>query len=149
MLKKGRDYLGVGVGAVILNREGKFFLAKRGVKAQNEPGTWEFPGGAIELGETMAQAIKREIKEEFGVTVKPLKPMLPIDHLIPREKQHWIAIPYLAILKSGKPKILEPEKCMEIGWFSVKEAEKLKLSIAAKVALKNIKEEFNEIEDFF
>jgi 8-oxo-dGTP diphosphatase len=146
---RGKDYIGVGVGAVILNREGKFFLAKRGPKAQNEPGTWEFPGGAVDFGETLAQAVKREVKEEFGIHIKPLKAMHPIDHLIPKEKQHWIAVGYIAKLISGKPKIIEPEKCTEIGWYSIKEIDKMKLSIAAQIALKEIKENYAEIEDFF
>lgn len=148
-LKKGKDYIGVGVGAVILNKEGKFFLAKRGLKAQNEPNTWEFPGGSVEFGETMAEAVKREVKEEFGITIKPLKPFLPIDHLIPKEKQHWIAVGYLSKLTQGTPKILEPEKCSEIGWFKLAEIPKLKLSIAARIALKEIKEKYAEISDFF
>lgn len=147
-MKKGKDYIGVGVGAVILNKQGKFFLSKRGSKAQNEPGTWEFPGGGIEFGETMADAIKREIKEEFGVKIKPLKPMHPIDHLIPKEKQHWIAIPYIAKLVSGTPRIIEKDKCAEIGWFTLSEIKNLKLSIAARIALKDIQERYSEIEAF-
>lgn len=148
-LRRGTDYIGVGIGAVIINAEGKFFLAKRGEGAQNERGKWEFPGGSMEFGETMAQTVKREVKEEYGITIKPLKPMLPIDHIIPHEKQHWIAIGYLSKLVSGTPKILEPDKCVKIGWFSLKEIKKLPLSIAAKVALKYIEKDYNELEDYF
>ncbi len=148
-MQKGKDYVGVGVGAVILNSDGKIFLAKRGKKAKNEIGTWEFPGGAIEFGESMAQTIKREVKEEFGVTIKPLRPLSPVDHFIPAEKQHWVAIPYVSKLTHGIPKILEQEKCSEIGWFSLNEINKLKLSIAARIAYKEIREKYNEIEDFF
>ena len=148
-MKKGKDYIGVGVGVVMLNHEGKIFLSKRGKKARNEPGTWEFPGGSIEFGETMAQALKREIKEEFGVIIKPLKPLLPINHIIPSEKQHWIAIPYISKLISGKPRILEPDKCAEMGWFKLSEISKLKLSIATRIGYKEIKEKYSEIEDYF
>ena len=62
-MKKGVDYIGVGVGAVIFNSEGKVFLSKRGPKARNEVGTWEFPGGGVEFGEKLADALVREIKE--------------------------------------------------------------------------------------
>lgn len=37
-MKKGVDYIGVGVGAIILNDKGEVFLAKRGLKAKNERG---------------------------------------------------------------------------------------------------------------
>ena len=41
----GIDCIGVGVGAMVFNNEGKVFLAQRGSKATNERGYWEFPGG--------------------------------------------------------------------------------------------------------
>ena len=63
-MKKGVDYIGVGVGAAIFNREGKLFLTLRGKKAKNERGKWEIPGGGVEFGETFEQALKRELKEE-------------------------------------------------------------------------------------
>jgi 8-oxo-dGTP pyrophosphatase MutT (NUDIX family) len=65
-MKKGIDYIGVGVGAVIFNREGPVFLARRGKQARNESGKWEFPGGGVEFGETLEHALAREILEEYG-----------------------------------------------------------------------------------
>ncbi len=51
----------VGVGGVILN-DGKILLEKR----KNEPsrGKWTIPGGLVELGETLEQAVIREVEEE-------------------------------------------------------------------------------------
>ena len=46
---EGRDHIGVGVGAMILNEEGLIYLAKRGPAARNERGAWEFPGGGFAL----------------------------------------------------------------------------------------------------
>jgi len=43
-MKKGVDYIGVGVGALIVNKEGKLFLAMRGKETRNESGKWEFSG---------------------------------------------------------------------------------------------------------
>lgn len=149
MMKKGKDYIGIGVGAIILNKQGKFLLLKRGTKSQNEVGLWGFPGGAVEFGETLAETIKREVKEELGILIKPLKLLSPINHLIPKEKQHWIAAPYLCKLTSGTPKILEPEKNSDIGWFSLKETKKLKLSLVAREAFKEVSEKYNELSDFF
>ena len=44
-MRKGVDYIGVGVGAIIYDRDNRVFLAKRGKEARNETGKWEFPGG--------------------------------------------------------------------------------------------------------
>ncbi|MBD3279522.1 MAG: NUDIX domain-containing protein, partial [Candidatus Pacebacteria bacterium] len=61
--KAGKDHIGVGVGALIFNDEGHLLLTLRGEKAKNERGKWEIPGGAVEFGETIEQALKREMKE--------------------------------------------------------------------------------------
>lgn len=55
--------------ACIDYRNGKIFIAKRQMSG-DMGGRWEFPGGKIEEGEDFSEAIKREMKEEFGVEVK-------------------------------------------------------------------------------
>lgn len=71
-MKKGIDYIGVGVGAIIFNNQGKALLTKRGRLSRNQVGKWEFPGGGVEFGETLTQAIVREVKEELGIIVEPV-----------------------------------------------------------------------------
>lgn len=146
---KGKDFIGLGVGAIILNKEGKFLLIKRGIKSQNEKEHWGFPGGAMDFGETFAQTIKREVKEELGISIKPLVYLKPINHLIVSEKQHWVAIPYICKLVSSKIHIKEPEKISEIGWFSIEEARLLKLSTVAVDAFKQLQDNYSELTDFF
>jgi ADP-ribose pyrophosphatase YjhB (NUDIX family) len=57
------------VGAVIKDSRGRLLLVKRG----HEPGAglWSLPGGRIEPGETDAEALVREMREETGLTVEP------------------------------------------------------------------------------
>jgi mutator protein MutT len=141
-MKRGTDYIGVGVGAAIFDKNGKLFITKRGKKAKNERGKWEIPGGSVELGETLEQALKREIKEEYGIEIKLLELLGVFDHIIVDEKQHWVSPSYICILTKGKPKILEPEKCDAIGWFTLKEAEKLELSIITKNDLSLLRKKF-------
>lgn len=137
-MKRGIDYIGVGVGAVIFNKEGKIFLAKRGKKARNETGKWEFPGGGLEFGESFENTIIREMKEEFGIDIEVIDQLATFNHLIPDEKQHWVALAFICKIKSGTPKILEPEKCTEIGWFSIDEMKKMPLTIASANKLEQI-----------
>ena len=54
--------------ACIDYRDGKIFIAKRQMTG-DMGGRWEFPGGKIEEGEDLQQAVVREMQEEFGVTV--------------------------------------------------------------------------------
>ncbi len=141
-MKKGKDYIGVGVGAAIFNEEGKFLITKRGKKAYNERGKWEIPGGSVEFGETFKQAIIREIKEELDIEIEVLELLGLTDHIILEEKQHWVAPTYICKIIKGKPKILEKDKCEEFDWFTIKEAEKLELSIVTKHDLAELKKKY-------
>jgi mutator protein MutT len=138
-MKAGIDYIGVGVGALIYNEEGKFFMALRGPKAKNERGKWEIPGGSVEFGETFEQAIIREVFEEYGIKIR-VKELLQIcDHIIPDEHQHWVSPTYICDIIEGIPKIMEVEKCSAMGWFSIEEAEKLPLSIVTRSDIVKLK----------
>jgi 8-oxo-dGTP diphosphatase len=120
-MKRGVDYIGVGVGAVIVDGAGRLFLARRGPGAKNEHGLWEFPGGGVEFGETLAEALRREIKEEYGIKISVGKLLDVVDHILPEEGQHWVSPTYICSISHGEPAILEPGKCIEIGWFDVDE----------------------------
>lgn len=141
-MRKGFDFVGVGIGAAILNREGKLFLAKRGDKAKNETGKWETPGGGLEFGETVEEALKREMKEEFGIEIEIIELLNVYDHILKDEGQHWVAISYLCKLTEHTPTILEPEKCSAIGWFTLDEGEKLELSFNGMQDIKSLKDKY-------
>ena len=116
-MKRGIDYIGVGVGAIIVDNRGRLFLARRSIKAKNEGGLWEFPGGSVELGETMAAALRREMREEFGIEITVGGLLDVVDHILIEEGQHWVSPTYRCTITAGEPHIMEPEKCAEIGWF--------------------------------
>lgn len=143
-MKRGIDYIGVGFGAAIFNKRGKLFITLRGKAAKNERGKWEIPGGAVEFGETFEQTIKREIKEEHGIEIKIIELLGICDHIIPEEHQHWVSPTFICRITKGKPKILEPNKCAGIGWFTIDEAEKLPLSIVTKYDISLLKKRFGK-----
>lgn len=119
-MRRGVDYIGVSVGAFILNTKGELFLNKRSKYARNEQGCWEAPGGAVDFGELREDAIKREVKEEFGVDIKIMTTLQTSDEILPKHNHHWVATTYIAKIKNGqKPKIMEPHKCDGIGWFTL------------------------------
>lgn len=122
--KPGKDYIGVGGGILIFDKKGRVLLMKRGAKSKNEAGWWSKPGGAVEYGEKARPAMQREIKEELDINVKIWGYLPHTDHIIKKDGQHWVAINYLASIKSGTPKIMEPHKCDEIVWFDPKKLPK-------------------------
>ena len=118
-MKAGRDYVGVGVGAIVFNEQGEVFLAQRGSQAKNERGCWEFPGGSVDFGERLEDAIQREFLEEYDMTIAIERLLHVVDHLLPEEGQHWVSPTYLAHHVSGTPCVVEPDKCSAIGWFAL------------------------------
>lgn len=73
MIRHEPDYekaLGVrpSVSAVIFDRRGRLLLQQR-----SDGGQWGLPGGSVEIGESVAAAVVREVLEETGLTVRPLR----------------------------------------------------------------------------
>ncbi len=64
----------VAVG-IILNSAGQVLLAKR-PDHLHQGGKWEFPGGKVEAGETVTEALVRELKEEVALTVEATEPFM-------------------------------------------------------------------------
>lgn len=62
----------VAVG-VLINVQGEFLLTSRPPGKVYE-GYWEFPGGKLEAGETVEQALRRELQEEIGITIEGAQP---------------------------------------------------------------------------
>lgn len=89
----------LGVGAVILE-DGKIVLVRRGV----EPalGKWSIPGGAVDLGEAVREAVKREAKEECGLDIELIdgKPVDVFDNLVKdkdgRLRYHYVLLQFLS-----------------------------------------------------
>lgn len=64
---------------VILNTHREVLLALRPAH-KHQGGLWEFPGGKVEVGERVEDALNRELQEELGLSVLQSKPLLLIEH---------------------------------------------------------------------
>jgi len=76
---KKRIIKDVDVAIGILKKDGKYFIQKRPVGGLLAD-LWEFPGGKIERGESPAQALRRELKEELGIDVKSSRHVMNVRH---------------------------------------------------------------------
>ncbi len=65
--------LGVAAKAIIRKNE-KILLLQRSPESGFDPGLWELPGGKIDYGENLVEALKREVKEEVGLDIKVGRP---------------------------------------------------------------------------
>lgn len=136
----GIDYIGLGCGALIINDKNETLLLKRGKNSRNQAGYWSKPGGTVEFGEKIEDAIKREIKEEFGVEIELIKFLGFTDHIMKEENQHWLSISYLAKIIKGEPQNLEPEKHDEIRWFNLNDLPEKMTQTTSEVVEEYLKE---------
>ncbi len=115
----GKDYIGVSVGAMVFNHEGKVFLAKRGPLAANEHDHWEFPVGQVAFGEMLIDAVIRKFDEEYGLAIEIMDLLSVSDHFIPEDEQHWVSPTFIARHSGHDPDSIETETCAEVGWFDL------------------------------
>jgi ADP-ribose pyrophosphatase YjhB (NUDIX family) len=118
-MKKGVDYIGITCVFFCHDGQGNFLLHKRSEKCRDEVGRWDCGGGAMEVGETFEQAVRREIKEEYGCDVLDLK-FLRANNVLRTnggEKTHWVALIFAAKVDPKQVINGEPEKMVEVGWF--------------------------------
>jgi len=93
----------LGVGAIIVQRN-RVLLVERARSPLK--GYWSLPGGVLETGELLEDGIKREVPEETGLTVKPVR-IVEVFERILRDARgaaeyHYVLIDYLCRVTGGK-----------------------------------------------
>ena len=113
------------IAAVIFNSDKLVLLAKRSMTEDVLPGYWGIPGGKVEsrgnIPDILESEIKREIHEEVGIDIKNLRYIE--SHLNESGK---LNICFVSEIDKGEPKPLDETE--EIGWFTLKQAEEMKLT---------------------
>ena len=87
----------VRVAAAIIQQGDCFLLSKR-LDHLHQGGKWEFPGGKIELNETVSAALVRELQEELGIDVQSSEELTVLEHDYP----HAYVRLYVSIIRDWK-----------------------------------------------
>ena len=130
----------VAVGALIL-KNNKILLVKR--KNHPDKGKWSIPGGAVRVGESLKEAIAREVKEECGIDVGEGKIAAIIDKIYFTTEGkvifHYSIVDFLFEDFSGKPHAGSDAESVEL--FPINNVPKCSnVAISVKELLKNLKE---------
>ena len=92
----------LAVGAVIVEAE-RVLLVRRG--AEPLKGHWSLPGGLLEVGESLTEGVKREVREETGLLVEPIELIELIDKIHRednRVRYHYVIADYLCRVTGGE-----------------------------------------------
>lgn len=141
-MKKGKNYIGVAVGALIFNEEGKVLLGERGKAARDDLGKWDFPGGAVDFKESCEDAIKREVFEEFDIYIELIELLNLVENILPEEGKHWIGPAYIAKQVSGEVKIVEKDKFRKFEWIELKDITKKDLTLPCRLNFEAYKRKY-------
>ena len=115
--------IGVGVGVMVLNEQNQVLLGLRNPNKEKKEGeltgvgTWTMPGGKVEIGETLKNAVIRETMEETGLEIINPKLVCILDNIEPTS--HYVTIGFMASNFLGNPKTMEPETIVEWRWFDI------------------------------
>ena len=110
------------VAALIVSEDRKRFLLCQRPAHKARGGLWEFLGGKVEPGETKAQALVRECREELGVVIEPLEEIIAVTHEYPELTVHLTLIS--ARIVSGEMTLLEHQ---DARWVTAQELEEYAL----------------------
>ena len=81
-MNSARMQIEVAAGVIRDDAQGRILVAKR-PEGVHQGGLWEFPGGKLEAGETVSEALKRELWEEIGISVHTSTPLITLEHAYP------------------------------------------------------------------
>jgi len=122
------------VGALVFNN-GKIFLAKGGKKFKN---LWLIPGGHIELGEKIEDAIKREFKEETNLDVYDIK-VIHVDESVftsDHDGKHYVFINAICKAKNPEDVKIDNRELVDYKWVTLKDSLNLNINSSTKRFIK-------------
>jgi len=102
----------IHVTCAIIERDGLVLAARRS-RSMRMPLKWEFPGGKVEAGETLAEALVRELREELGVEIAVGEPLGSYRHAYTHFKV--TVHTFRAMIVEGEPRALQSEQVAWVG----------------------------------
>lgn len=114
-----KKYPKVGVGVMIKNDNDQVLLGLR--QGSHGAGEWSFPGGHLEMGETIFETAERETKEETGLEISEFELISVADEMryLVSDGKHYLNIGVIGKYRGGEPMVMEPDKCQGWQWFDL------------------------------
>ena len=112
----------VHAAIAIIHRDTRVLMLKRRDDDRSYPGRWCFPGGRIDPGESPAEAVVREVREETGLSVTPESVALRYDSPLPERARIYRITAFNAPISGGTLMTFPGEEHSEARWIEPAEA---------------------------
>lgn len=123
------------VACALIVRDGKVLLERHAPTAEHNEYQWDLPGGKVEIGETPADAVVREIREEMGVVIEVvamLPKLWPSVWTDPDRSKHWVLAVYECRIVEGEPAISDDLYWFDIGCLNPRKVKRPDFEIIAE-----------------
>lgn len=95
------------------------------VQNRNNEQNWTLPGGTVELGETLEQALIREVKEEAGVDIAVYGVLAVNEVIFEEREEHYLLLTFRAEIVGGREQTLVPDEISAVSWIELERADLL------------------------
>lgn len=127
----------IAVGAVIIDRDNVLLVKRKNPPAENQ---WAIPGGKVKWGETLEQALIREIREETHLEIEVNRFLKTIEIISKNSAGeidfHYVILDYLARVKQGIAKA--DDDALEVRWFKKSELKNFPVTKTTRALLEEL-----------
>ncbi len=124
----------VGVTAFVYDEE-KALVVRRSKKENFLPEYYELPGGKVEFGESLEEALKREMMEEIGLKIEAKRPYSSFSYTSDDGQRHTIDIQFIALLSDDVKNLTLSKEHDKYQWIVKKDLDKYKISDLMREAI--------------
>jgi len=138
MMKHDRPQVVLVNRCIVRNSSNDILLVKRSVNDSYNPGKWEFPGGKLDIGQDLSNALEREVMEETGLLIEPESKLNFAESYIIGNEGQYMGFTYVALFGiahsiGGKLKLSDEHD--DYAWEDYDTALEYDLTIESRKAL--------------
>jgi len=134
------------VGAIVFRGDAVLLIQRGKPPAQ---GKWSIPGGAVRLGETLGDAVTREVREEVEMDVKPLWVGKVVDRIYTDSEGkiafHYVIVDYVCEARAGQPQA--GSDASDAGFFEIQKLDEMDMTEGTAEVIREVERRWRAMSE--